>query len=118
MKRSTIKRLAAFAVAVVSAAAIAGNKANPDAVELVPIPKPVEFRSDMDKPVAFDATTTVTVECSDKEAAGWLSRHFAEWYGDSAPKVVAGQLSTLNSQLSTSPEAYAASADADRKSVV
>ena len=56
------------------------NGANPDAIELAPLPVPVSFRSDMDDPVAFDATTTVSIDCPDPEAAGWLSRHFAEWY--------------------------------------
>ena len=108
MKRSTIKRLAAFAVAVVSAAAIAGNMANPDAIELTPLPKPLEFKSDMDTPVPFDATTTVTVECPDKEAAGWLSRNFAEWYGDSAPKVATG----ATGLAAEGDEGYAANVDA------
>ena len=31
------------------------NGANPDAIELAPLPVPVSFRSDMDDPVAFDA---------------------------------------------------------------
>ena len=66
---------------------LAGNAANPDAVELVPLPMPVEFTSDMDKPVAFDATTTVTVDCPEAKAVDWLARHFAEWYGNQAPKV-------------------------------
>ena len=60
----------ALACALVSCAVLAGNEANPDAVELAPIPVPVEFSSDMDKPVAFDATATVTVECPDASAAG------------------------------------------------
>ena len=29
----------------------AGNKANPDAIELSPLPMPVEFKSDIDSPV-------------------------------------------------------------------
>ena len=68
----------------------AGNVANPDAVELVPLPVPVEFSCDMDSPVAFDASAFVTVTCPDAEAVAWLVRHFAEWYGDQAPKIAAG----------------------------
>ena len=88
-----MKRTALFATAVIWAAAFApsyaGNKANPDAIELAPIPQPVEFKSDMDKPVPFDATTTVSLTCPDAEGVNWLQSHFKEWYGDYAPKVVA-----------------------------
>ena len=101
--------LIAFAAVLARPAALAGNAANPDAIELAPLPMPVEFKSDMDRPVAFDASTTVVVECPDESAVGWLASHFAEWYGKAAPKV---QLSTLNAQLPTSPEAYAVKADA------
>ena len=80
----------ALACALVSCATFAGNEANPDAVELAPIPVPVEFSSDMDKPIAFDATATVTVACPDAGAVAWLVRHFADWYGKQAPKVVQG----------------------------
>ena len=100
------------------------NAANPDAIELAPLPMPRAFESDMDRPVPFDAATMVAVDCPDAEAAPWLSRYFAEWFGVQAPQVVAASfrlvgaalqdqsLSTFNFQLSTSPEAYAASADA------
>ena len=97
--------LASIAIAL---SAFAGNEANPDALELAPLPMPVEFKSDMDKPVPFDASTTVTVQCPDKAAADWLSRHFAEWYGKDAPKVVANvsnvemlPLPTANSQTTS-----------------
>lgn len=99
----------AVALAVSPFGVFAGNEANPDAIELAPLPMPVEFKSDMDKPVAFDAFTTVTLECPDEEAALWLASHFKDWYGDKSPKV---QLQNLNSQLSTSPESYAVKADA------
>ena len=88
---------------------LAGNEANPDAIELAPLPMPVEFKGDMDNPVAFDAATTVLVDCPDAEAVGWLASHFAEWYGDAAPKVRA---SSLDLQLKDSAEAYAVRADA------
>ena len=86
--------------------AVAGNEANPDAVELAPLPVPVEFVRDMDKPVAFDATATVTVECPDAGAVAWLTRHFNDWYGAQAPKVADGAagvraLPTANYQLPT-----------------
>ena len=96
----------------------AGNAVNPDAIGLAPLPVPVEFSSDMDRPVPFDASTTVTAHCPDAEVVPWLSRHFAEWYGDQAPRVelsssqpslstLHSPLSTLHSPLPTSSEAYA-----------
>ena len=97
--------------------AVAGNEANPDAVELAPLPVPVEFVRDMDKPVAFDATATVTVECPDAGAVAWLTRHFADWYGAQAPKVAGGSRSVATEadaqeRVPPGDEAYAISADA------
>ena len=113
-----------FAVCLMSSIAFAGNEANPDAVELSPIPVPVSFTRDMDRPVAFDATATVVVECPDAGAVDWLARHFAEWYGPQAPKVRAGDAqhatgetpvvpvnASLNNQPPTTNEAYAIDAD-------
>ena len=77
-------------MSILTVPAVAGNEANPDAVELAPLPMPVEFVRDMDKPVAFDATATVTVECPSPDAVPWLARHFADWYGAQAPKVAGG----------------------------
>ena len=54
---------------------------NPDAVELAPLPAPVDFESDMDRPVPFDAGTTVRLDCPDPAAEPWLARHFASWFG-------------------------------------
>jgi len=54
--------LVLVAAVMVAMTAAAGNEANPDAVELAPLPMPVEFKSDMDIPVAFDSTTTVVVD--------------------------------------------------------
>ncbi len=86
-------------------------KVNPDAVELAPIPMPTAFESDMDSPVAFDATVSVALDCPDAEAAPWLSRHFAEWYGARAPHVVADiRKSEAESPKLAHPEAYAISA--------
>ena len=48
------------------------------------------FKMDEKAYVPFDATATVTVECPDSSAADWLASHLKEWYGDYAPKVVAG----------------------------
>ena len=92
MKNRHVSHLAslALACALVSCATFAGNEANPDAVELAPRPVPVEFSSDIDKPIAFDATATVTVACPDAGAVAWLVRHFTDWYGKQAPKVVQG----------------------------
>ena len=62
MKLKFANGLAAMGLAGLFAlSAVAGNEANPDAIELAPLPLPVEFKSDMDKPVAFDASTTVVV---------------------------------------------------------
>ena len=100
---------------LISCLAFAGNEANPDAIELAPLPMPVEFKSDMDKPVAFDASTTVVVDCPDAEAVDWLRRHFAEWYGNQAPQPQAlnSKPPAPSSKLSAlSSEAYAVSADA------
>ena len=105
----TLSAVVVLCIAVLGAVAFAGNEANPDAIELAPLPMPVEFKSDMDKPVAFDSATTVTVDCPDAAAADWLSAHFAEWYGKDAPKVVRGSAGLT---LKDGEEAYAASADA------
>ena len=86
------------------------NGSNPDAIELAPLPLPRSFGSDMDRPVPFDAVTTVSVDCPDAEATPWLSRHFAEWFGNQAPQVVADNPSTFDLGLSTNSEAYAVSA--------
>ena len=48
------------------------------------------FKMDEKSYVPFDATTKVTVECPDSAAAGWLTAHLKEWYGDYAPKVATG----------------------------
>ena len=96
--------------AIVAAMAVrAGNAVNPDAVELMPLPPPVEFSSDMDRPVAFDAQTTVTLTCDDAAGVEWLARHFAEWFGKTSPKVVAGATGLA---LRDGEEAYAIAADA------
>ena len=102
-----------FAAAIFfSATALAGNEANPDAIELAPLPMPVKFTSEMDRPVAFDAATTVVVDCPDAAAVGWLTNHFAEWYGDQSPKVKAGDAAAANADLPPGDEAYAVRADA------
>ena len=104
-----MKRITSLVAVGVSLAALAGNPANPDAVELAPLPVPVEFVRDMDKPVAFDATVTVTVECPDAGAVAWLTRHFNDWYGAQAPKVAAA---ATGADIPEGDEAYAISADA------
>jgi len=72
-------------LSIVVMAAAAGNAVNPDAVEISPIPVPVEFTSDMDKPVAFDAQAAVTLECADAAGVEWLNRHWVEWFGKLSP---------------------------------
>ncbi len=100
-----------FVLVALSQAVFAGNEVNPDAIEIAPMPVPVEYKADIDTPVAFDATTTVSLECPDASAGDWLSGHFKEWYGSQAPKVKL--LSTINYQLPTNQEAYSANADAN-----
>ena len=89
---------------------LAGNDANPDAIELVPLPQPVEFKSEIDRPVAFDETVRVTVDCPDESAAAWLDAHLKEWYGKFAPAAVSG---SAGLSLKDGDEAYAISADAN-----
>ncbi len=94
----------------------AGNAINPDAFEFAPVPWPVQMKNSMDNPVPFDATTTVTVECPDESAVGWLSRHYKEWYGSQAPKVLGGSRSGATSdaleRVPAGDEAYTVKADA------
>ena len=108
MKRVRAGWLGLTAVAFALSAS-AGNTANPDAIELAPLPLPVEFKGDMDSPVAFDASTVVVVDCPDAAAADWLAAHLAEWYGKAAPKVVRGEAGL---RLREGGEAYAVKADA------
>ena len=108
MTERILQKRFCLAAVLLAACAIAGNKANPDAIELVPLPQPVSLSCDMDRPVAFDASTTVVVECPQPDAAGWLASHFKEWYGVHAPNVVCG---ASNLQLKEGDEAYAVAAD-------
>lgn len=90
--------------------AFAGNDKNPDALELTPLPTPVEFASDMDNPVAFDASTEVALDCPDAVAVEWLQEHFSEWYGADAPKVCSASVGLA---LKDNEEAYSVRADFD-----
>ena len=85
---------------------MAGNAANPDAIELEPMPRPVEMSSDMDAPVPFDEKTTVTVDCPDDAATAWLASHLRDWYGAFAPKVAAGacRLALRTAEFNPSPD--------------
>ena len=116
MRTTTIRAvIAAICVATAFApfaATAAGNAANPDAIELVPVPWPVKYKGGPDAPVAFDATTTVVVDCPDAVAADWLAAHFREWYGKTAPKVVRGKADATSAALLAGDEAYAVDADA------
>ena len=86
------------------------ERMDPDAVELAPLPAPVDFESDMDRPVPFDAGATVLLDCPDAAAATWLARHFADWFGaQQAPRVAPGPAAL---PLRAGDEAYAVSADA------
>ena len=108
MKNYSKAVIAALSVIAV-AASFAGNKANPDAVELAPLPMPVEMTRNIDRPVPFDEKTTIIVDCPDASAVGWLAAHLKEWYGDQAPKAVAG---TASLALKAGDEAYAVTSDA------
>ncbi len=96
-------------VGFLASVAFAGNAANPDAIELAPIPAAIEFKSNIDAPVSFDATAKVVVECADTAAVEWLNRHFAAWYGAHAPTCAAGATGLA---LRAGDEAYAVAADA------
>ncbi len=85
------------------------ERMDPDAVELAPLPAPVDFESDMDRPVPFDAGATVHLDCPDAAAAPWLAAHFADWFGAQAPRVAPGPAAL---PLRAGDEAYAVSADA------
>ena len=103
-----MKRTLASLMAAVVSAALAGNGVNPDTVDLSPIPAPAEFKADMDRPVGFGPAVKVTVDCPDAASVGWLNRRFGEWYGEFAPKAVAG---TAALTLKAGDEAYAVKAD-------
>ena len=64
-----------LAVAELSQAAFGGNAVNPDAIELAPLPMPVEFKSDMDSPVPFDRDTVVTVAGKCCESGDLIQEH-------------------------------------------
>ena len=96
-------------LSVVAVSVLAGNKMNPDAIELKPIPVPREFKSDIDNPVSFDSSVTLAVACPDANGVKWLADHLIEWYGKDAPKV---QSSTFHSCISDDPESYSIVADA------
>lgn len=104
-----MKTLIVLAVLALALSGMAGNAANPDAIELEPMPRPVEMSSDMDAPVPFDEKTAVTVDCPDAAATAWLASHLRDWYGALAPKVAAGASGLA---LRTGDEAYAVRADA------
>lgn len=89
------KAVVAALTAIVVTTLFAGNEANPDAIELVPLPQPVEFKSDIDRPVVFDETVRVVVDCPDGFAAPWLDAHLKEWYGKFAPKSCSRAAGTL-----------------------
>ncbi len=99
-----MKTLILLMAIVCSVTALAGNTANPDAISLEPIPAPVEMKVDMDAPVAFDATTTVTLDCPDAAAATWLAEHLGAWYGAFGHAAAARSVSSKHSVLDFHPE--------------
>lgn len=105
-------KIASASICVVTAflaiSLTAGNKVNPDALELTPVPLPIEMQSDIDAPVDFNAATTILVDCPDKLAAKWLERHIKEWYGKFAPNVAIGETGI---ELLKGDEAYSIVAD-------
>ena len=68
------------------------------------------FKWEKNTYVPFDATTTVTLECPDPAAVQWLQAHYAQWYGESAPKVKVGATVL---KPAAGDEAYAASTDSN-----
>ena len=104
-----MKQMIVVGLLVASGVAVAGNAVNRETVELTPIPMPAAFAGDMDRPVAFDATATVTVDCPDSAAVPWLNAHLADWFAGAAPRAVAGSAGLV---LRAGDEAYAVKADA------
>lgn len=78
------------AVLAVSASFVfAGNKINPDAIDLSPLPMPKECKINMEEVIDFDESTIVAVDCEEEAGVEWLGSHFKEWYGEFSPKVKA-----------------------------
>ena len=92
----------------------AGNVANPDAVELKPLPVPVVFESDMDRPIRFDASLRIRLSVADPGArtasADWLARRLADWFPVSVPTVETAEDAKA---VNGGDEAYAVAADGD-----
>ena len=110
---------AALSWAVLLAGAVllpcrAGNVANPDAVELKPLPVPVAFESDMDHPIRFDASLRIRLSVADsgarKASADWLARRLADWFPASVPTVETAEDAKA---VNGGDEAYVVVADGD-----
>ena len=103
------KILLAGVATLVFFAAFAGSAANPDAIELTPIPRPRVFESDMDHPVALKrVVVAVGTETEPGTAKQWLKTHFREWFGEFAPEVAEERTASVRQQ---GEEAYSLSAD-------
>ena len=106
-------RISLFALALLCVSSVSGgNAVNPDAIELSPIPRPVEMALDSDSPVALDGIV-LFVGDSDaaKECGQWLAAHFREWYGEFAPKVTQGNAAGSGISVPEGDESYAVVAD-------
>ena len=106
-------RISLFALALLCVSSVSGgNAVNPDAIELSPIPRPVEMALDPDSPVALDGIV-LFVGDSDaaKECGQWLAAHFREWYGEFAPKVTQGNAAGSGISVPEGDESYAVVAD-------
>lgn len=90
--------------------AFAKNELNPFKIELAPLPMPNEFASDMDCPIPFDNSATIIVDCPETESIDWLQAHLDEWFGNDAPRAVAGN---ANLMTKVNHEAYAIKADSN-----
>ena len=73
-----MKTLIVLAVLAWTLSGMAGNAANPDAIELEPMPRPVEMSSDMDAPVPFDEKTG-TIPHTDGRIEGSRSEYVVGW---------------------------------------
>lgn len=87
--RMTIIFCVMLSTCMVAQSGMAGNAANQDAVEIIPLPHPVSFESDMDKARPFDKTLRICLSIADgndREASlSWLSGKLSKWFPASVP---------------------------------
>ncbi|MBO5940514.1 MAG: family 20 glycosylhydrolase [Kiritimatiellae bacterium] len=108
MQRKFIVAFAAFAVCITGMASSSFAKIDADDWKIAA--QYQTCRIDNKKYVPFEK---VTVSCPDPEAVKWLKAHYKEWYGKTAPTVVAGDIAASGMPVPEGDEAYAASTGAN-----